>query len=668
MAKKGKGSTAADVPQSGADVRDRFKPLTASDVEQRTDSASYRNGLSYERNDYIEDPVLRGPLLRARCQGQSGGPYTVTATLVPRDAPGADPLAGWSCTCPRGGFCKHIVALLLTWIDAPESVEVRQDVTTLLQDRSREELLAILTGLLKRDPDLDGPIERMLIARSQPAAGGAAGRVTINQDKIQRQVNRILSQAGDEWGAGNEVADELDELLELADSYAAAGQWANAQAVYGLIATAAVEDYEQVEDEEGSLSEVLAAAYEGLRQCVDAQADLPPEARLDPAARRMLFDALFTLWEHTLSFDLDVDEAIPTLLARTATAEEKAEIEQRLRRTLADVPEEAFDNSWRKRPIIAFLAELKGDTLSPEELLAEYRAAGMYQELAAQLITMGRVDDAFAVAKESLSTADQITRFADAVLKADPARREQVLSFVETRLGDAEWTQPARQVREWPHGRQDAYLAAREFAQYREWLEARYIEFGLGEKALAMARRRFEATPGTATYAAVKRAAHLPGKPVDGWPAIRHELIVALLTNAAWRDLISIYLDEQLPGEALEILKRLEMRAPQTTAGTWGSGGYLDMSLVDVEKRVAQAAEADYPEQARDIYRRMAERYIEARGRGNYSAAAELLLRVRELYLRLGQEAAWREYIANLRMQHKSLRALKEELDSRALA
>jgi uncharacterized Zn finger protein len=63
----------------------------------------------------------------------------------------------------------------------------------------------------------------------------------------------------------------------------------------------------------------------------------------------------------------------------------------------------------------------------------------------------------------------------------------------------------------------------------------------------------------------------------------------------------------------------------------------------------------------------MAERYIEARGRGNYSAAAELLLRVRELYLRLGQEAAWREYIANLRIQHKSLRALKEELDSRAL-
>jgi uncharacterized Zn finger protein len=145
-------------------------------------------------------------------------------------------------------------------------------------------------------------------------------------------------------------------------------------------------------------------------------------------------------------------------------------------------------------------------------------------------------------------------------------------------------------------------------------------------------------------------------------------LIVALLTKAAWRDLISIYLDEQLPGEALEILKRLEMRAPRTTAGTWSSGGYLDLSLVDVEKRVAQAAEAAYPEQARDIYQRMAERYIEARGRGNYIAAAELLVRVRQLYLRLGQEAAWREYIANLRMQHKSLRALKEELDARALA
>src|SRR6476660_9556393 len=200
MAKKSKEPAMGDAPQSGAYVRDRFKPLTATDVERRTDSASYRNGLSYERNDYIEDAVLRGTLLRARCQGQSGGPYTVTATLVPRGAPGAESMAGWSCTCPRGGFCKHVVALLLTWIDAPESVEVRQDVTSLLQDRSREELLALLTGLLKRDPDLDGPIERMLIARTQPAAGGASGRVTINLDKITRQVDRIINQAGDEWG------------------------------------------------------------------------------------------------------------------------------------------------------------------------------------------------------------------------------------------------------------------------------------------------------------------------------------------------------------------------------------------------------------------------------------------------------------------------------------
>jgi hypothetical protein len=438
--------------------------------------------------------------------------------------------------------------------------------------------------------------------------------------------------------------------------------------MYGIITEATVENYEQIEDEAGSLIGVLVTCYEGLRQCLDAQAALPPEARLDPEARRMLFDALYTLWEHTLSFDLDVDEALPTLIARMATAEEKAEIERRLRGMLAEAQVEApaFDNSWRKRPIIAFLAELKGDALSPEELLAEYRAAGMYQEMAAQLIALGRVDDAFEVAKTHLTSANQITRFADAVLKADPVRRDQVLSFVETRLGDAEWTQPSRQKSEGP--RPDAYQVAREVAAYQEWLEARYIEFGLDDKALAMARRRFEAQPGAATYAAVKRAAHLPGPAADGWPAIRHELIVALLTKAAWRDLISIYLDEQLPGEALEILKRLELRAPRTTAGTWGSGGYLDLSLVDVEKRVAQAAEAGYPEQARDIYQRMAERYIEARGRGNYIAAAELLVRVRELYLRLEQEAAWREYIANLRMQHKSLRALKEELDARALA
>lgn len=83
--------------------------------------------------------------------------------------------------------------------------------------------------------------------------------------------------------------------------------------------------------------------------------------------------------------------------------------------------------------------------------------------------------------------------------------------------------------------------------------------------------------------------------------------------------------------------------------------------------RVAQAAEADHPRAALEIYRARAERAIAARGRGNYQVAAEHLLRVRALHRRLREEATWDSYIAHLREEHRRLRALQEELDRAGL-
>lgn len=75
-------------------------------------------------------------------------------------------------------------------------------------------------------------------------------------------------------------------------------------------------------------------------------------------------------------------------------------------------------------------------------------------------------------------------------------------------------------------------------------------------------------------------------------------------------------LEEDVP-RALALLPRLQR---------WYAG--------DHELRVAQAAETDYPKAALDIYRRRAERLINARGRGNYRTAAALLVRIRDVYRR----------------------------------
>src|SRR5438552_918167 len=96
---------------TGKDARERFKPLTEETVQALTDAGSFSNGRQYYQSGYIVDAVLRGDTLRAKSLGRSGGPYTIEVELTSAEGAGKEgPLSGWACSCPRGGFCKHVGA------------------------------------------------------------------------------------------------------------------------------------------------------------------------------------------------------------------------------------------------------------------------------------------------------------------------------------------------------------------------------------------------------------------------------------------------------------------------------------------------------------------------------------------------------------------------------
>ena len=124
---------------TGKDAKGQFKPLSEADIQAHTDSTSYSNGHSYYLNNAIFDPILRESVLQAQCGGSSGGPYRVQATLVPVSDTSSNTLASFGCSCPRGGFCKHIVALLLTWLHHPERFAVRTGLMGQLMEKSRAE-------------------------------------------------------------------------------------------------------------------------------------------------------------------------------------------------------------------------------------------------------------------------------------------------------------------------------------------------------------------------------------------------------------------------------------------------------------------------------------------------------------------------------------------------
>jgi uncharacterized Zn finger protein len=119
---------------------------------------------------------------------------------------------------------------------------------------------------------------------------------------------------------------------------------------------------------------------------------------------------------------------------------------------------------------------------------------------------------------------------------------------------------------------------------------------------------------------------------------------------------------------ALAVLK--ERAKKKTQADSLGAGwGYGWTSASDgPEARVAAAAERDFPDAAVALYRRLADRQIEARQRPAYREAAAFLARVKAILEQNGRGDDWRTLISDLRREQKRLRALREELDALGLS
>ncbi len=682
--------------QIGTDVADGFLPLTDAMVEAQTDAQSFARGRTYHRRGHILDPTLRGSTLRARCRGSSGGPYAVRATLplAGETAPrGRVPVTG-SCECPRGGFCKHVVALFLTWVHTPEVVQVRPEISALLAERSHEELVALIELMVERQPDFELLVDLPLPTSSgiAPAAPGTAAKRTVDETAIRRQVVKVLSQGAYDgydyrWDEGNdpEVAAELHGLREIGDRYLDAGRWADAQAVYTAIADEILASDEVIYDD---VAAVVINCGTGLLRTLEAQADQDPSDRLSSGDREELLRTVYEIWliDHSsaasfefawrgptggilavwrlneegspplslplsdipgviLPEDLGApDQAafdVPTAITRHATAAEKTMVEGWLRELLGPPEAGAAPGSAQeKRAAIQFLATMRAEEdFGDEERLAAYREAELWTDATDLLLQLNRVDEAVALAGRKIAEPHALLAFADRLLALGGDRIPQALGLVDGRLWETEGKNPAQDT---------AYLT---------WLAHRYAEQGMAKEALATELRRFKVVPRLATYQAVQNAATMPGQPPELWPETRSKLLATLEATKALNLLLEIALQEGRIADAIAVLKRMEEGRERPSMGVW-------WNIPEYQARVAQAAEAEYPDEAIRLYTLLGERAIEGRNRTHYQVAAKHLAKVKLLQERQGRTEAWHSSISDLQERHKRLRALKEELDA----
>src|SRR5256886_564347 len=210
---------------TGANVKGQFKALSEADIQAYSDDASFRKGYDSYLQQAIVEPTLSESVLRAVCQGSSGNTYRVEATLLPAGDKSDRKLAATGCSCPRRGFCEHLVALLLSWVHQPERFVVRSRLMGRLDEKSREELLALLEQLVQRQPDIEPMIELLvelpLAAPVQEKNRPGRGKErTVDPSTISSQVDSAFYNAGEGWGAASRVSSELDGLCDIAKSFA----------------------------------------------------------------------------------------------------------------------------------------------------------------------------------------------------------------------------------------------------------------------------------------------------------------------------------------------------------------------------------------------------------------------------------------------------------------
>ena len=134
------------------------------DILEKFTPTSFDRGRDYYDSGMVERAVRRGNRLFAEVQGSSFAPYSVTAILRGRDFEA-------SCDCPYdwGGYCKHIAAMMLSFIYDEGRFEERVPLEDALAGMDADDLRALIIRMIVANPYLMDELEETGAERSRPS-------------------------------------------------------------------------------------------------------------------------------------------------------------------------------------------------------------------------------------------------------------------------------------------------------------------------------------------------------------------------------------------------------------------------------------------------------------------------------------------------------------------
>ena len=598
------------------------RPITERTIRALATPESFARGRSYFDDSAVSDLVRRGDRLTAEVEGSELAPYRVSIRLHDGG------VAEARCSCPYdfGGYCKHIVAVLLKFADEGTRVIERKPLAKLLRELDQSRLIELLEKRAESDSELAAWIEAELATTVEPSSLGnkevGRRRTPVDPEPVREHTRNLLAKRqrrGRYWDGYRASGDleELQRLVEKAVPFIEVGDGSNALRILEPIAEAFVDDW--LEHSLGS-DEHLYELFADLGRLM-AEAALMSDLSADErdALAQTLED-----WQARLE-EYGVDEGFHVAIRALQTAWDDPVLAAVMAGKGKAWPPSGRGN-WLDDQLTAVRLRVLEACGRTQEYLNLARAARAHTSYAVMLVKLERMTEAIEYARKSFETPDEALALATALREA--AAHDDALTIGEAGLGLA------------GHDDDEAGGAVIPLAH---WL--RDYAGGIGKPALALkaARTAFEHSLSLEDFGAVKPWAG------DAWDAIRKDLLAHLARAPHAYDRTRIYLSESLIDDAV-----------RSVGDRFGYGAH-DETLI----RLAAAAHTSHPDWVIRLAMGQAASIMDANTAGHYELAVQWLEKAALAYEVLGREDDWRACLDDLIERHRrkyKLRPLLEGL------
>ncbi|NEQ45331.1 MAG: hypothetical protein F6K00_18060 [Leptolyngbya sp. SIOISBB] len=224
--------------------------LTLATIQRHTTYKSYDLGQSYWRAGAVTAVTQRQQTLQAEVEGNEPTPYRVTVAF---DNGG---IKTAQCTCQYSfeGWCKHIVATLLTCVQQPATVEQRPSLSQLLDQLDWLQTQQLVQNLVADHPELvesvDLYVTRLAQPQPTPSKQSAPRRQTsVDPAPFKRQAKAIVRGAVRDWEYGSEdddIAADIGPLIDNALAFVGQGDVANAMVALQGITEGCAENWDEI--------------------------------------------------------------------------------------------------------------------------------------------------------------------------------------------------------------------------------------------------------------------------------------------------------------------------------------------------------------------------------------------------------------------------------------